>query len=108
MADIEIKRAELSNLVTKLEKNNLDISNSLTKINSYIKSLDESVWNSPEKRKIDEKMLPFIEKVDNTVFNNLKLYTDKLTFAIDKYYESEMSIKKDVEDTSNSNNIEIL
>lgn len=108
MTDIEIKIDELSNLVTKLERNNLDISNSLTKINSYIKSLDESVWNSPEKRKIDEKMLPFIEKVDNTVFSNLKLYTDKLTFAINKYYESEMSIKKEVEDTSSSNNIDIL
>lgn len=108
MADIEIKSNELSSLVERLEKDNIDISETLKKINIAIRTLDERVWNSPEKKRMDEQMIPFIEKVDKTVYENLKQYTDKIKIAINKYNESEMSIKKKVEDFYDSTKIDAL
>ena len=108
MTDIEIKSNELSSLVERLEKDNIDISETLKKINTLIRTLDERVWNSPEKKRMDEQMLPFIDKVDKTVYENLKQYTDKIKIAINKYNESEMSIKKKVENFYDSTEIDIL
>ena len=34
---------------------------------------------------MDEQMIPFMEKVDKTVYENLKQYTDKIKIAIKKY-----------------------
>lgn len=108
MADIEIKSNELSSLVERLEKDNIDISETLKKINIAIRTLDEKVWNSPEKKRMDEQMIPFMEKVDKTVYENLKQYTDKIKIAIKKYSESEMSIKKKVENFYDSTKIDTL
>ena len=108
MTDIEIKSNELSSLVERLEKDNIDISETLKKINTLIRTLDERVWNSPEKKRMDEQMLPFIDKVDKTVYEKLKKYTDKIKIAINKSNESEMSIKKKVENFYDSTEIDIL
>ena len=96
--DIIINPDGLNETINILKKDNEEINNILTNIWNILSSLDESVWNSPEKNKLNEKFIPYIDRKRTSFpiyFNNL-IY--ELQRSLTSYVETN---NINLKDTSN-------
>lgn len=94
MSDINIKNIELSNLISKLEKDTKDISETIKSINKDIRKLDETNWKSKEKDKLDETLIPYLLNLDNSIDSYLNKPLDVLKKANLKYQNQNEFIKE--------------
>lgn len=94
MANINIDNIELEKLISKLEKDNQDICNTIKSINNDIKKLDETKWKSKEKDKLDETLIPYITNLDNNIESYLNKSLNVLKNANLKYKIQNENIKE--------------
>lgn len=99
MKDINIQYHELEAKILKLEEYNSKLEDIIKNINCKIKSLDENIWNSPEKKKLDEQFIPYIEKLEMNIGIYLKVNIDVLKKAVIAYQKSESNIKNQLKNS---------
>ncbi len=88
MDNIKIEPDKLQETLVKLIQDNNDILETIKAINDDIRLLDDSVWLSPEKTKMDENLLPYIESRYNMANVTLNNCTDVIYMALEKYIET--------------------
>lgn len=96
-----IDSSNIDLLISELEKNNEEICCIVKNINIAIKSLDDTKWNSLEKQKIDEKLIPYITKIDKDLEEYLNTGTNILRNTSKLYVEADLKNKKLVEELEN-------
>ena len=94
--DLVIKSNELLENIKILEKDNLEIIDILEKIYKQIKDLDETKWNSREKKKIEEELLPYIKF--NTAFYYVSFngFIKVLNNALNEYLKKDEELKNKI------------
>lgn len=108
MSDIRLNKLDLENLIFVLEKENEEIDAIIKNMNLAIKTLDKNKWNSKEKSQMDEKFLPYMNKVEMQILPYLNDCTKILRESSRNYREVDQSNKKIIEDITNSNLIDII
>lgn len=96
-----IDNSNIELLITELEKNTEEICSIVKNINMAIKSLDDTKWNSQEKEKIDEKLIPYINKIDKDLEEYLNASINILRNTSKLYEEADAKNKKLVEELEN-------
>ena len=76
MSDIKLQSSLLDDLIIKLEQDNLEIVDLIKNSNDAIRTLDDKKWKAKEKIEMDEKLIPYMNKLDNQLLNYLKECTD--------------------------------
>lgn len=107
MYDIEIKPELLNDIIKSLEITNEKIVEIVKNVNLAMKSLDEDKWKSPEKTKIDNEFMVYLDKLEKNVPMQLNECTNILKRVILEYEKTHGKIQKDVEIVS-SNTDEIM
>ena len=93
-SDIYIEPVGLKNEITLLKVDNERIKTIITEINDIIKDIDETKWNSPERKKVDEELIPYLDKQKKAVTINIDNCVTVLQSALNKYTGSNEAIKK--------------
>ena len=85
---------ELTDVVELLKKDTIDIEERVRRINEIVNKLDRTVWDSPEKKQIEEELFPFLEKNVKTVPQILEECNKVLEEAKEKYKENDLTLKQ--------------
>lgn len=85
---------ELTDVVELLKKDTTDIEERVRRINEIVNKLDRTVWDSPEKKQIEEELFPFLEKNVKTVPTILEECNRVLEEAKEKYKENDLRLKQ--------------
>ena len=99
--DIKNETLELSGLISKIKKDNINIEERTRRINEIIKKLDNTVWDSPEKKLIEEEFFPFVDKSVNYISTILADCTNVLENANEKYKTSNSILNKNATNLEN-------
>ena len=89
-----INDAKLKELIDILDKNNDDINQTMQNITYKFKSLDETIWKSPERKKIDEQLIPYLEQCNTIIYNNLLNCNKKLNDALLTHISTDEDLSK--------------
>ena len=108
MSDIKLQSSLLDDLIIKLEQDNLEIVDLIKNSNDAIRTLDDKKWKSKEKIEMDEKLIPYMNKLDNQLLNYLNECTDLLKLAKASYEETDKSISRSMSKIDNDILIEKL
>ena len=92
MSDIKLQSSLLDNLIIKLAQDNLEIVDLIKNSNDAIRTLDDKKWKSKEKIEMDEKLIPYMNKLDNQLLNYLNECTDLLKLAKTSYEDVDRNI----------------
>lgn len=92
MANVSIDKEGLETLINKLEQDNQDIIDILKATNDSIRSLDESVWESKEKRQLYSNLNPFLDSIDQNTPSYLGECTNNLRKALTAYQENDQDL----------------
>ena len=98
MANISINKEALEELINKLEQDNQDIIDILKVSNDSIRTLDESVWESKEKKQLDSTLNPFLDSIDKNVPDYLNECTNNLRKALEAYKTNDLDLSKSIID----------
>lgn len=94
MGNIEIIPDKLQEHILVLQNDSIGILDTIKNINDSIKALDETIWKSPEKTKMDQELIPFIDSryiLAESCFNNC---INVLNAALNRYIETNNNIIK--------------
>jgi len=94
MGNIEIIPDKLQEHILVLQNDSTGILDTIKNINDSIKALDETIWKSPEKTKMDQELIPFIDSryiLAESCFNNC---INVLNAALNRYIETNNNIIK--------------
>lgn len=97
-SDLNISESRLNNTIEALDNDISVINDILVKTVEGYKKLDEEKWVGPEKKKIDEEFLPYLEKIS---VKYPELLTSRSTFlkkARDTYKATDQQIKQAASD----------
>lgn len=103
--NIQANTLDLDSLIAKIKKDNIGIEERLKRINEIINKLDKNVWDSPEKKSIEEEFMPFVSNNVNNISTFLKDCTSVLEMANEKYKEDNLLLKKGA---TKLNNIDVV
>lgn len=92
-----IENRKLSNLINELEKNVNDITDIIKKMNISIRTLNDDNWQSKEKNKLDDELLPFISHLDDHLLNYLMEPVNLLKNINQVYSDKESDISKNID-----------
>lgn len=92
MSDIYLEPVLLSATITELEKDNQQILSVIVNINKKIKKLDESVWKSPEKEKLDNTFFVYLNEIEESVPVRLNDCIIFMKNALEKYQQEDLKI----------------
>ena len=95
--NIDIEYSSLEELIIKLEKDKNDVETSLKNICNILTELDNSKWNSPEKEKIDDGFIKYINKASIDIPNQLNNTNIVLKQALNKYQTENEKLETEVE-----------
>ena len=98
MSNIHLENS-IDSTISKLENDIKNISDILINIHEAVLTLDESKWNTKEKKKMEEEFLPYLEKISLKYPLYLNNHLSFLKDAIEKYRVLDNDYKKIVEDT---------
>ena len=104
MNDIKIDILNLEKLISMLDKDTVEINNSLMNINNTLKQLDSSKWSSPEKDKIDSEFMVYMNESVAKAEIELKAPLNNLRKALEKYKNLNNKIEKATENLAGSTN----
>lgn len=100
MSDIDIVPELLEKDIIKLKGDNNKVIDSINSIYNIINSLDNTIWLSPEKDKITNELLPYINRKKEYYkdsFDNCITFFEK---ALKEYVETNSDIEKESSDLS--------
>jgi len=93
--DISIDFNLLSTTITNLKKDNDKISEMVDKIYENINILtDEKVWKSPEKEKVIDELMPYLEDAKTSLPGELNTCLDTLNVALYNYINGNELLNK--------------
>lgn len=98
MANVSIDKEGLEALINKLEQDNQDIIDILKATNDSIRSLDENIWESKEKKQLDSTLNPFLDSIDQNTPSYLGECTNNLRKALTAYKTTDQDLSKMVND----------
>ncbi len=81
IGDIQVSVNSLSDLIVVLRNDNKQICNIIKNVTDSVNKLDETKWKTPEKEKMNEILLPYLEKININMENFLNECTDLLEKA---------------------------
>lgn len=87
MQNIFLDNTNLNDVILKLETDNNDIDLIIKKIHEELKKLDESIWKSSEKEKLDKKYNDYFQKIEYGLVPYLKECSNFLKKS-SEYYDS--------------------
>lgn len=90
--NIKINEMALNDLINKLESDNETIIDVLRITNDSIRSLNESVWESKEKKQLDYEIEPFLTSIDRNAFVYLNECTSNLRKALVLYQKNDQDL----------------
>lgn len=93
MSDISLN-SSVEDIVKIIEKDISDISELLENVYSATLTLNETKWNTKEKKKIDEELLPYLQKISMKYPSYLSKRLYIVKEAIEKYNEVDNIQKK--------------
>ena len=79
--NVDVTKKELENLLLNIE----NIKTIITEIQNLYNSLDETVWLSIEKKKLDEYLIPYIEEKKKYHLSQLDNYNKSLSIYAEGY-----------------------
>lgn len=92
--NLKNETGELTNVVELLKKDTINIEERVRRINEIINKLDRTVWDSPEKKQIEEELFPFLEKNVKSIPTMLEECNRVLEEAKEKYKENDLRLKQ--------------
>jgi len=104
MDDLKIEPVLLEETLEVLNNDNNQILKTIKDINNLIKGLDESKWKAPEKDKINQELIPYLEYQENNIYDSLNNCVLLINKAKDNYLAVNSAIEKStaiLEDYSN-------
>ena len=101
MKNIYIRTSNLYELNEVLKKDNNDIKQIMENIKNCFAKLDDSVWKSPEKDSFAGEFIPYLDKINISLYDDLNKYTSTIDQAIIKYGNQEHQMKKDLSNLEN-------
>ena len=104
MGNIALDSNGLSETISLLENDNNEIIEIIDKINKAIIDMDEKKWSAPNKKKIDEELLPYIDHQKMTITNELNNCISVLKYALNLYSNSNSHIGNESSKLENYNN----
>lgn len=87
MYNLEIDPAELQNTINILKNDNLEISKIIENIILKLIDLDSSKWNSEEKHRMDEVLMPYLKNVKKAIDYDLDEVLIVLQNALNNYLD---------------------
>ena len=102
MNDVDINLNGLIEKIKLLENDNKKIESTINNINTILKKVDSSVWNSPEKEKTIDILIKYMDEYKNKINPNLKIIITILNEVINKYSETDTNLQK------TANSLEVL
>lgn len=87
MKDIHVNAPLARELIESLRQKNNAVKDEVGKVIEALELLDESKWQSPEKEKITNELLPYLKKVNSNYPDELNECTSFLSKAVEKYEE---------------------
>ena len=81
--NVDITKKELENLIISTE----NVKNIINDIQNLYSTLDEKVWLSQEKKKLDEYIIPYIEEKRKYNVSHLENYNESLRIYTEGYRE---------------------
>lgn len=97
-SDIYIEPVGLKNEITLLKNDNARIEAIITEINDIIKGIDDTKWKSPERKKVDEELIPYLDNQKKAVTINIDNCATVLQNALNKFTGANAAIKKAADD----------
>lgn len=107
-SNISLDHSGLENLIVVLEKDNLEIDTIIKETNKAIRTLDETKWKSREKDRLDEKLMPFIDKAEKNALTYLNASTNLLRDINKKYQKDDELMSKQIDQIINNNQVDVL
>ena len=96
--DISIEsQSQLSDVIVTLEKDMQNIVESIKRINNIVKKLDKTVWDSPEKQKVEDEFFVYLKENEDYIEPLLKDRISVLKRAQQLYINRDLQIKKETE-----------
>lgn len=92
--DIYIEPNGLKEIIAKLTDDNKRILGVVDEINGLIKGIDDTVWSSPERKTVDDALIPYIDGKKQLIDTSLNNCTKVLQSALNRYLEADSNIKK--------------
>ena len=77
-----------------IEKDIMDINETITDIYKSMLKLDESVWKAREKDKIDQEFMPYLKKYSEKYSNYLMYHLNFARDAVNKHIELDKQMAK--------------
>lgn len=87
----------IDNTLINIDNNIHNISEILTNIYNAIMSLDETKWNTKEKKKIDEQLVPYVKMLSISYPKYLNKRLEFTKQAIQKYRDLNIKQQKNTE-----------
>ncbi len=87
MYNLEIEPAELQNTINILKNDNLEISKIIENIILKLIDLDSSKWNSEEKQRMDEVLMPYLKNAKKAIDYDLDEVLIVLQNALNNYLD---------------------
>ena len=84
-----INTSSLMNLINELKSDNDEIVSKIKEINKIFIDIDNTKWNSPERKKYDDVFLPYIKATEQSINDNLNNCVNKLAKARNDYVQLE-------------------
>ena len=103
MYNIEIDAIKLPEVIALLTKDNEEIEVTLSEIRTLIERLDDDVWNSPEKKKITEELIPYLKFKEDDISDNINNYISHLNKALNAYISQDQTLKSNANKLSDFN-----
>ena len=107
--NIDINPNILRGTISELQKDNENIKDIINVIYENVnKIIDDNVWKSPEKKFLMDELIPYIEKSNSSIYNELNNCVTVLNTALNKYLERNYIIEKNANNLADVDVIEEL
>ena len=85
MLDVTIDPTGLDKTVKVLKEDNKLIYDVMHDITTIVKEIDVTVFSSPERKKLDNELIPFLEKEERIVYTKINNCAVTISNALNKY-----------------------
>lgn len=96
--NIDLDYENLNVLIQKMKKENEEIIDSLDNIYNELSKVDDMVWSSKEKKKLDNGFIPYIKESSESLKSDLEDRLVVLNFALNLYKDRDLAIENATKD----------
>ena len=89
---------QINRIFTNIDQDIKDIGDILNNVNNSVKTLTDRKWNTKEKRKMEQELMPYLEIMSNKYYNYLN---ERLIFvkkAVQEYIDKDTELQQEAND----------